>query len=59
MTDMALENPGFDFSEGASADVGEIVDSGLRKAAYGTPWSETFESIYQPVQSLIDEINEK
>ena len=59
MTDMALENPGFDFSEGASADVGEIVDSGLKKAAYGTPWSETFESIYQPVQSLIDEINEK
>jgi len=59
MNEMALENPRFDFSSGASADIGEIVDSGLRESSHGVPWSETFESIYQPVQTLIDEINNR
>jgi len=57
MNDMALENPHFDFSRGASSDIEEIVDSGLRSSAYGTPWNETFDSIYPAVQTLIDEIN--
>lgn len=59
MNEMALENPSFDFSQGASFDIGEIVDEGLRQSAYGTPWSETLNSIYPAVQTLIDEINEK
>ncbi|MGN0677873.1 MAG: ABC transporter substrate-binding protein [Ruminococcus sp.] len=59
MNKIALENPSFDFSKGASFDIGEMVDEGLRQSAYGTPWSETFNSIYPAVQTLIDEINEK
>lgn len=57
MDNMALANPHFNFSNGASADIGEIIDKGLRASSYGTPWSETFNSIYPAVKTLIDEIN--
>lgn len=59
MNEIALENPRFDFSQGASFDIGEKIDEGLRQSSYGIPWSETFNSIYPAVQTLIDEINEK
>ncbi len=59
MNEIALENPIFDFSKGSSFDISELVDEGLRQSAYGTPWSETFNSIYPAVQTLIDEINKK
>ena len=59
MDEMALENPNFDFSKGASFDIEKKIDEGLRQSAYGTPWSETFNSINSAVQTLIDEINNK
>lgn len=59
MDEMALENPKFDFSKGASFDIEKKIDEGLRQSAYGTPWSETFNSIYSSVQTLVDEINQK
>lgn len=59
MDEMALENPKFDFSKGASFDISKKIDEGLRQSAYGTPWNETFNSINSAVQTLIDEINNK
>lgn len=59
MDEMALENPKFDFSKGASFDISKKIDEGLKQSAYGTPWNETFNSINSAVQTLIDEINNK
>lgn len=59
MDEMALKNPKFDFSKGASFDISKKIDEGLKQSAYGTPWNETFNSINSAVQTLIDEINNK
>lgn len=59
MDEIALENPEFDFSNGASFDIEKKIDDGLKQSAYGTPWNETFNSINSAVQTLIDEINQK
>lgn len=57
MNDMASENPEFDFSKGASSDIGEITERAIQESAYGTEWSETFESVYSVIEALIDEVN--
>lgn len=61
MNEMALENPMFDFYNGISTNMTKILDSsdhGVRASSRGTPWSESVNSIYDQVQSYIDEVNE-
>ena len=57
MQELADDNPFLDVSTGVSADCGEILDDELRKAAKGTPWNETYDSIYATVDLLIEEVN--
>ena len=57
MEDIALENPSFDFYNGVSSDMQDILDSNLRMAAKGTPWNETLDSIESTVKNFIDEVN--
>ena len=54
---LANENPVLDFSKGVSTDCGDLLDSSLRNSARGTPWNETFDSIYDVVNTYLDEIN--
>ena len=54
---LANENPVLDFSKCGSIDCGNLLDSNLRNAARGIPWNETFDSIYDVVNTYIDEIN--
>ncbi len=55
--ELADKNPVLDISRGVSADCGDIIDSSLRNAARGTPWSETYDSISAVVQNYIDKVN--
>lgn len=57
MQELAEANPFIDFSIGVSADCGEILDDNLRNSARGTPWNETYETIYATVDTYIEEIN--
>lgn len=57
MQELAEANPIFDFSKGVSADCGDLLDSNLRNAARGTPWNETYDSIYATVDTYINEVN--
>ena len=57
MQELAEENPVIDISKGISDDCGELLDVSLRKAARGTPWNETYESIYATVDKYLDKIN--
>ena len=59
MQKLADENAFFDLSTGVSKDCGDLLDSNLRNSARGTPWNETYDSIYSTVQIYIDEVNEK
>lgn len=54
---LADKNPVIDISRGVSADCGELIDDSLRKAARGTPWNETYDSISAVVQNYIDKVN--
>lgn len=61
MNEMALENPVFDFYNGVSSDLTDILDSsehGIRATSRGTSWTESVNSIYDQVQNYIDEVNE-
>ncbi len=61
MNEMALENPVFDFYNGVSSDLTDILDSsehGVRATSRGTSWTESVNSIYDQVQNYIDEANE-
>lgn len=58
MQELADANPIIDFSKGVSTDCGDLLDSNLRNAARGTPWNETYDSIYATVDTYISEINE-
>ncbi|MBQ8122268.1 MAG: carbohydrate ABC transporter substrate-binding protein [Ruminococcus sp.] len=58
MQRIADENPCYDLSAGVSKDCGDLLDQQLRAAARGTPWNETYESLYAPVQTFIDDVNE-
>jgi hypothetical protein len=58
---LARENPVFDFSFSVSSDISIIMDSseyGIRASAYGVPWSETLDSIYDTVDTLIKDVVE-
>ena len=57
MQELAEENPVIDISKGISDDCGELLDDSLRKAARGTPWNETYESIYATVDKYLEKIN--
>ncbi|MBO4524425.1 ABC transporter substrate-binding protein [Ruminococcus sp.] len=57
MQELAEENPVIDISKGVSDDCGELLDDSLRKAARGTPWNETYESIYATVDKYLEKIN--
>lgn len=56
---LASENPMVDLSTGVSDDCGEVLDNGMRVAARGTPWNETYESINSVIDKFIEEINSK
>ena len=56
---LASENPMVDLSKGVSEDCGEVLDNGMRCAARGTPWNETYESINSVIDKFIEEINSK
>lgn len=57
MQELADANPVIDISKGISKDCGELLDSSLRLTARGTPWNETYDSIYAVVDKYLDEIN--
>ncbi len=57
MQELADANPFFDMSTGVSTDCAEILDNQLRAAARGTPWNETYDAIYNTVDTFINEIN--
>ena len=57
MQRIADENPCYDLSAGVSKDCGDLLDQQLRAAARGTPWNETYESLYAAVQTFIDDVN--
>ena len=57
MQELADANPFFDMSTGVSTDGAEILDNQLRAAARGTPWNETYDAIYNTVDTFINEIN--
>lgn len=57
MQELADANPFIDFSAGVSTDCGSLLDSNLRNSARGTPWNETYDSIYATVDTYIEEIN--
>ncbi len=61
MTEMANENPVFDYYIGVSKDVTSILDSaetGIRGSLQaGTPWSETVGACYDVVDALIGDAN--
>ena len=62
MNEMALANPVFDYYNGISSDVTDILDSsvnGIRATSRGTPWNESVNAIYDQTQNFIDEVNEK
>ncbi len=59
MQSLAEANPFIDVSKGVSAECGELLDNSLRLTARGTPWSETYDSIYSVVDKYISEVNEK
>ena len=62
MNEMALENPVFDYYNGISSDVTDILDSsvnGIRATSRGVPWNESVNAIYDQTQNFIDEVNEK
>lgn len=58
MQELADANPIYDVSIGVSADCAEILDDQLRAASRGTPWNETYDTIYSTIKTYIDEINE-
>ena len=57
MQALADANPQIDISKGVSADCGKIIDDNLRLTARGTPWNETYDSIYATVQTYLDKVN--
>lgn len=60
MDEIALENPTFDFMNGVSTDLADILDdnvNGVRAAAKGTPWNESLSMIKDAVQTMVDEAN--
>ena len=61
MTEMANENPVFDFYVGVSKDVTSILDSaetGIRGSLQaGSSWSETVGACYSVVDALIEDAN--
>ena len=62
MNEMALANPVFDYYNGISSDVTDILDSsvnGIRATSRGIPWNESVNAIYDQTQNFIDEVNEK
>ena len=62
MNEMALANPIFDYYNGISSDVTDILDSsvnGIRATSRGIPWNESVNAIYDQTQNFIDEVNEK
>lgn len=58
MQEIADANPTFDISVGVSADCGKIIDDSLRLTTRGTPWSETYDSIYATVDAYLKDANE-
>ncbi len=58
MQRLAFENPIIDLTKGVSNDCAEVLDTSLRNTVRGTPWNETYDSIYSTVQNYIDEVNE-
>ena len=62
MNEMALANPVFDYYNGISSDVTDILDSsvnGIRATSRGIPWNESVNAIYDQTQNFIDEVNER
>lgn len=61
MTEMATENPVFDYYVGVSTDVTGILDSaetGIRGSLQaGSSWSETVGECYSVIDALIDDAN--
>ncbi len=57
MNELALENPFIDLSTGVSADCGELLDSQLRIASRGTPWSKTYDAIYATIDIMLEDAN--
>ena len=57
MNEMALENPVFDYYNGISSDVTDILDSsvnGIRATSRGVPWNESVNAIYDQTQNLFE-----
>lgn len=55
---ISRENPVFDFYTGVSSDLSLIIDSseyGIRGSLNGVPWSETLDSTYDTINTLIDD----
>lgn len=57
MQELAEKNPVIDISNGVSQDCGTLLNDALRQTARGTPWNETYESIYATVEKYLDKIN--
>lgn len=57
MNELARANPALDLSTGVSTDCGELLDSNLRNTARGTPWNETYDSIKDVVDVMLEEAN--
>ncbi len=57
MNRLASENPVIDISRGISEDCGKVLDDGMRSAAKGTPWNETYDMINSVIDTFVNEIN--
>ena len=57
MQQLAEDNPVIDISRGVSQDCGTLINDSLRLTARGTPWNETYESIYATVEKYLEKIN--
>ena len=57
MQQLAEDNPVIDISRGVSQDCGNLINDSLRLTARGTPWNETYESIYATVEKYLEKIN--
>lgn len=62
MDEMAMEHPVIDFKNGVTTDLTTLIDdnaTGIRASGKGTLWNETLSSLKDPVQMMLDEVNEE